>query len=79
LPPPVQIDYPVLFGIGTGLWGVALVTLVTLDLTGAYQARVWIWVCAVGMILGIAAIIYSKFSWRARRNEARPGEETKAD
>ncbi|MDR1185918.1 MAG: DUF2530 domain-containing protein [Bifidobacteriaceae bacterium] len=68
LPPPVVINHPVVFGIGTGLWAIALAVMVVLDLTGTYQARVWIWVCAVGVVLGIAATVYSKFSWRARRD-----------
>jgi hypothetical protein len=67
LPPPVVINHPLLFGIGTALWAIALTVMVILDLTGLYQARVWIWVCAVGVVLGIAAIVYSKFSWRSRR------------
>jgi hypothetical protein len=62
------INHPVVFGIGTGLWAIALAVMVVLDLTGTYQARVWIWVCAVGVVLGIAATVYSKFSWRARRD-----------
>ncbi|MDR1118811.1 MAG: hypothetical protein LBL01_05890 [Bifidobacteriaceae bacterium] len=67
LPPPVVINYPVLFGIGTGAWAVALATMVTLDLAGMYRARVWIWVCAVGVLLGVVAIVYTKVSWRTRR------------
>ncbi|MDR2373670.1 MAG: hypothetical protein LBD77_06145 [Bifidobacteriaceae bacterium] len=68
MPPPVTINYPLMFGIGTGLWAVALAVIVILDLTGVYQARVWIWVCAVGTLLGVAGTVYSKFSWRARQN-----------
>ncbi|MDR2566125.1 MAG: hypothetical protein LBC97_08740 [Bifidobacteriaceae bacterium] len=68
LPPPVEINHPLLFGIGTGLWALALAVLVALDLTGVYQARVWIWVCGVGVVLGIAGVVYSKHSWRARRD-----------
>jgi hypothetical protein len=70
MPPPVEINHPLLFGIGAGLWAAALVVIVVLDLAGLYQARVWIWVCAVGVLLGVVAIIYSKVSWRARRNPA---------
>jgi hypothetical protein len=73
LPPPVVINHPLLFGIVTGLWAVALGVIVVLDLAGVYQARVWILVCAVGVLLGIAGIIYTKFSWRARREP--PGED----
>jgi hypothetical protein len=70
VPPSVEINHALLFSIGTGLWGIALAVMVVLDLAGIYQARVWIWVCGAGLILGIAAIIYSKFSWRARQPSA---------
>jgi hypothetical protein len=66
VPPPVVINYPVLFSIGTGGWAAALITMVTLDLTDTYRARVWIWVCAVGVLLGVVGIVYTKVSWRAR-------------
>jgi hypothetical protein len=55
-----------LFWVGTGLWFTALLVMVALDLLGVYQARVWITVCAVGTLLGIAALFYVRFSWRAR-------------
>jgi hypothetical protein len=64
----VEINHPLLFGIGTGLWALALVALVALDLFGVYRAGSWIWVCAVGVVLGTAGVIYSRHSWRARRD-----------
>jgi polyferredoxin len=66
-PPPVVINHPLLFAIGTGLWAIALALVVALDLMGMYRARVWIAVCAVGVFLGLVAVVYTKFSWRARR------------
>jgi hypothetical protein len=71
VPPAVEINHPLLFGIGTALWALALAVTVVLDVTGTHQARVWVWVCAVGMVLGIAGTVYSKYSWRARRNSGR--------
>jgi prepilin signal peptidase PulO-like enzyme (type II secretory pathway) len=67
LPPPVVINHPLLFAVGTGAWGIALMLMVALDLMGMYRARVWIAVCAVGVVLGVIAIVYTKFSWRTRR------------
>jgi hypothetical protein len=61
------INHPLLFAIGTIGWLIALIVLVTLQATGTYQAPEWIAVCAVGAGLGVIAIIYSRFSWRARR------------
>ncbi|MDR2454545.1 MAG: DUF2530 domain-containing protein [Bifidobacteriaceae bacterium] len=66
-PPPVVINHPLVFSFGTSAWLMALLTLVTLDLTGVYRARVWIVVCAVGAALGVIGIVYTKVSWRARR------------
>jgi polyferredoxin len=63
----VVINHPLLFAVGTALWSIALLVVVTLDLMGMYRARVWIAVCAVGIVLGVTGIIYTKFSWRARR------------
>jgi hypothetical protein len=66
VPKAVVINHPLLFGVGTVGWFVAFALMVTLDLTGVYTARVWIAVCAVGVLLGLAATLYTKFSWRAR-------------
>jgi hypothetical protein len=62
----VVINYPVLFALGTGAWFMALALMTTLDLMGWYRARVWIAVCAVGVVLGVCGIVYTKFSWRAK-------------
>jgi hypothetical protein len=72
IPPPVVINHPLLFAIGTGLWTAALAVVVALDLMGIYRARVWIAVCAVGVILGLVSVVYTKFSWRARRSDKPP-------
>jgi hypothetical protein len=67
VPAPVVINHPLLFAIGTGGWFIALLMMVALDLMGMYSARIWIAVCAVGVVLGLMATIYAKFSWRTRR------------
>ncbi|MDR1825204.1 MAG: DUF2530 domain-containing protein [Bifidobacteriaceae bacterium] len=65
-PPPVTINHPLLFAIGTGLWAVALAVVAVLQATGAMDRPEWIWVCVTGLVLGVTGIIYSRHSWRAK-------------
>jgi uncharacterized membrane protein len=54
------------FAVGTLAWAVALIVLVTLDITSRHDAGDWPWVCAVGVALGLAGMLYARHSWRAR-------------
>jgi hypothetical protein len=65
-PPPVTINHPLLFAIGTAAWAVALVTVVLLTALGVADLGIWIWICAAGTFLGLVAIVYVRHSWRAK-------------
>jgi hypothetical protein len=65
-PAPVTVNHPVLFAVGTALWVAALLVLAAARLAGWFDPGDWLWVAAAGVALGVAAILYSKHSWRAR-------------
>ncbi|MCL2804052.1 MAG: DUF2530 domain-containing protein [Micrococcales bacterium] len=65
-PPPVQINHPLLFGLGTGLWALALAVLAILYWGFDQPVGRWLWVCLVGLVLGVVGVIYSRHSWRAK-------------
>jgi hypothetical protein len=52
------------FAIGTALWAVAGAVLFTLQALDVDDAGDRLWVCAVGVVLGLAGIIYTGRSWR---------------
>ena len=55
---PIQVDLARVAGFGTAAWGVALVVTVVLALVGRTG---WtpVWVCAVGVLLGLVGIWWS--------------------
>ena len=55
---PIQVDLARVAGVGTVLWGVALVVTVVLGAIGRIS---WTpaWVCAVGALLGVAGVWWS--------------------
>ena len=55
---PIQVDLARVVGVGTAAWGLALVVTLLLALVGRTG---WtpVWVCAVGVLLGLAGIWWS--------------------
>ncbi|HEX6468792.1 MAG TPA: DUF2530 domain-containing protein [Streptosporangiaceae bacterium] len=74
-PPPLQTNDVLIAIVGTGAWAVALVVLLIVGLPAA--DRWWLWVCAVGIGIGLFGIWYiprlhrSRAAFEARRR--RPG------
>jgi hypothetical protein len=66
-PPKVVINHPLVFGIGTGLWAVALVVLALAYAGGHHDLARWVWVAGVGTALGIVGTLYARYGWRARQ------------
>nr|WP_184080598.1 DUF2530 domain-containing protein [Nocardiopsis mwathae] len=69
----MESDYRVPTAIGTVAWVVALVVLVAMgdDLPG--DERWWIWVCVVGIVLGVFAFLYIPRLLRKRQEAEERG------
>lgn len=81
-PPPVveplEVDAVVVFGVGTILWGVALVVLVLLRGTlDRHDAGWWVWVAVAGVGLGLAGLVSA--ARRRARLRAAAGQQPQAD
>lgn len=57
-PEVLESDYRVPAAIGSVAWAVALVVLLVVRDSLPHQDRWWIWVCVVGLALGVFAYIY---------------------
>ena len=58
-PPPLETDDVHVVAVGTALWGLGLVVLLVLRLTGAAQVREWWMVmCVAGIALGLLGVRY---------------------
>jgi hypothetical protein len=55
-PPPLQTNDVLTAKMGIGAWAVALVVLLFIGLPG--PDRWWLWVCVVGIGIGVFAIWY---------------------
>lgn len=67
-PKPVRVDLRKVFGIGTALWGVALIVCLVLMAFGfAWAERVMV-MCAAGVIIGVLMLIWEYYErWDYRR------------
>ncbi|MDR1799517.1 MAG: DUF2530 domain-containing protein [Bifidobacteriaceae bacterium] len=68
-PPKVSLNHPLLFAIGTAMWLLALGVLAALQATGHLDRPEWLWICGVGVALGVVGVIYSRHSWRAKNDQ----------
>jgi hypothetical protein len=58
-PPPLETDDVHVVAVGTGLWGIGLVVLVVLRLTDRADVRDWwLWMCGIGVVLGLVGVRY---------------------
>jgi hypothetical protein len=68
---PLETDDVKIVGLGTVLWGVALVACLLLrDRLGDDGHRSWIWVCLAGAFLGLVGLRYVARRRSAMRREA---------
>ncbi|OZG61385.1 MULTISPECIES: DUF2530 domain-containing protein [Bifidobacterium] len=66
-PKPVRVDLRKVFGIGTGLWTVALIVSLVL-LVLHYDTVSFVILCAAGVIIGVLMLIWEYFDrWDYRR------------
>ncbi|MBT1163387.1 DUF2530 domain-containing protein [Bifidobacterium felsineum] len=66
-PKPVRVDLRKVFGIGTGLWAVALV-IALIALTVHHGTESFVVICASGVIIGLLLLIWEFFDrWDYRR------------
>lgn len=65
-PKPVRVDLRKAFGIGTGLWAVALVIAILLAFN--HSTLPLVIMCAAGVIIGVLLLIWEHFDrWDYRR------------
>ncbi|QVQ50663.1 DUF2530 domain-containing protein [Spiractinospora alimapuensis] len=79
-PEVLEGDYRIPAVVGSLGWAVALVLLVVFRDSIAPEDRWWIWVCAVGLLLGLVAFLYIPHLHRRRAAAAeRQAEERDPD
>lgn len=54
------------FGVGAGVWLIALVVLVVLRGVCGVDVGLWLWVAGLGVLMGLGGVLYARRSWRAR-------------
>lgn len=59
-----RLFHMAIFAIGTLAWAVALVILLCRGGTSVFG--LWPWVCGLGVVLGLAGLVYARHSWRAQ-------------
>ncbi|CAM4070302.1 DUF2530 domain-containing protein [Nocardiopsis gilva] len=69
----MESDYRVPTALGVAAWLVALVVLVAMGEKLPETERWWIWVCAVGIALGVFAYLYIPRLLRKRREAEERG------
>ncbi|CAM3988117.1 DUF2530 domain-containing protein [Nocardiopsis rhodophaea] len=69
----MESDYRVPTALGTAAWFVALVVLVAMGEKLPESERWWVWVCAVGIALGVFAFLYIPRLQRKRREAEERG------
>lgn len=68
----MESDYRIPTAAGSAAWAIALVVLLSLGDGLPPQDRWWIWVCAVGLALGVFGFFY--IPWLQRRQGGQPPE-----
>jgi H+/Cl- antiporter ClcA len=63
-PPPLETDDVRIAAVGTGAWAVALVVLLLIGLPE--PDRWWLWVCVVGIAIGLFGVWYIPRLQRSR-------------
>jgi hypothetical protein len=69
-PPPLEANDPLVTGIGTAAWAIALVVLLIVRDSLPAGARWWIWTCVTGLILGLFGLWFVPRLKRARAKAA---------
>ena len=66
-PKPVRVDLRKVFGIGTGLWIVALLVCLLLRFLGINTMDL-VYVCEAGVVIGVLLLVWEFFDrWDYRR------------
>jgi len=71
VPPPLEGNDMLIAAIGTAVWAVALIVLVSLGHHLPPSRHWWIWTCAAGAGLGVFGLLYIP---RLKRSRARMAE-----
>jgi hypothetical protein len=76
VPPPLEGNDRLVAAAGAAVWAVALIVLLALGDHLPPGRHWWIWTCAVGVSLGLFAVVYVPFIKRSRApgEPRRPGE-----
>lgn len=62
-PPPIDVDLARVMGVGTGVWGVALVVMGVLWRLDMVPAT-WVWVAAAAIVLGLLGLLWARRNGR---------------
>lgn len=74
---PLDVDGVTAFAVGTVLWLIALVVLlIGRDSLLTDDTQWWIWVCVVGVLIGVGGLLYST---RRRAAYARAAAQSHTD
>lgn len=71
---PLDLDLRRVFWVFIALWGVALVVVVVLALTGSVAGRM-VAICATGFGLGFVALAWERWRFGPRRGAGEPSSE----
>src|SRR5215470_14460854 len=71
VPPPLEGNDQLIAAIGTAVWAVALIVLVSLGNHLAPSHHWWIWTCLTGVGLGLFGVLYIP---RLKRSRARAAD-----
>ena len=62
-PPPIDVDLARVMGVGTSVWGLALVVTGVLWSLGVVPGA-WVWVAAAGIALGLIGVVWARRNGR---------------
>ncbi len=66
-PKPVRVDLRIVFSLGTGLWAIALIVSIVLNMMGFKMTEICI-VCICGVATGLILLVWEHFDrWDYRR------------
>lgn len=77
-PPPIDVDLAKVMGVGTAVWGVALLVTGVLWLVGTVPGT-WPCMCAAGVGLGLVGVLWARKNGRLAADGSgamvRPGDQ----
>ncbi|SNS61991.1 Protein of unknown function [Micrococcales bacterium KH10] len=63
-PAPLEVNISRVFIVGTSLWTIALIAVLIWDWTSDTTLTGWITVCGFGIGLGLAGLVWTRFTRR---------------